>query len=196
MPGRLAELDRQLFLFLNHLGCDGLDPLMRFLSSPGPWILLAAAILILAARRNKWKIASPPFWILIAAFAAAYLISEQSSVHLFKNIFERLRPCHEPSLAAEVRLAADRCGGLYGFVSTHTSNSFALAMLAILVFKRCWLTISLLAWAGLISYSRIYLGVHYPGDVLGGMVLGVATSLVVYLVYRQMERERSRLSSG
>lgn len=192
MAGRLAETDRQLFLFLNHLATDGLDPVMRFLSGPVPWLLAAAVILILAARQAGWRINATPFWIILAAFVVAYLISEQSSVHLFKNTFERLRPCHEPSLAGQVRLVADQCGGRFGFVSTHASNSFALASLSILLFRRSRVTIGFLAWALLISYSRIYLGVHYPGDVLGGMVLGVATSLVVYLVYKQIRGEDPR----
>jgi undecaprenyl-diphosphatase len=187
MPGRLAELDQELFLFLNHLGCNRLDPVMRFMSGPVPWLLLAALILVLAARRSGWKITGAPFWIIIGTFAIAYLLSEQSSVHLFKNTFERLRPCHEPTLAGQVRLVADQCGGRFGFVSTHASNSFALALIAILLFRRTWLTISLLLWALLISFSRIYLGVHYPGDVLGGMVLGVTVSLLVYLIYRWID---------
>lgn len=191
MPGKLAELDQQLFLYLNHLGCDGLDPVMRFLSGPVPWILLTLLILLVTAQRSNWKFNDKSFWIILTAFAIASLISEQSSVHLFKNVFERLRPCHEPALAEQVRLAASHCGGAFGFVSTHASNSFTLAILILLIFKRNWLSISVFVWATLISYSRIYVGVHYPGDVLGGMLLGCAIAVVVYLVYQQMEGKKN-----
>ncbi len=181
MIENLINLDKKLFLALNHFSAPWADPVMRFLSGPIPWIVFILGLLIVL-----WTTPIPEYHnrylILIVSLILAYAISEQSSVHLFKEVFMRLRPCHEPSLAGQVRLAAGHCGGQYGFVSTHASNSFALALLSALLFKRRWVTLSVIIWAVIISYSRIYVGVHYPGDVLAGAALGCTIGLATYLI--------------
>jgi undecaprenyl-diphosphatase len=123
---------------------------------------------------------------MIGSLILAYAISEQVSVHLFKEVFMRLRPCHEPELAGQVRLVTHGCGGQYGFVSTHATNSFNLAVLSALLIKRKWFTISVFAWAILVSYSRVYVGVHYPGDILGGAILGGLIGTSVYFLTRKV----------
>jgi len=181
MRGNLMELDRKLFLELNHWASSGLDPVMLFLSSPVPWLLFILA-LVLIMRFGPDRLDLKKSLIILTSIGITWILSDLVSVHLFKDLFERLRPCHEPSLSGLVRLAAESCGGPYGFVSTHASNSFSLALLSALFIKRKWFTISIFIWALMVSYSRIYLGVHYPGDVLGGMLLGLLIGLVVYLV--------------
>jgi len=181
MRGNLMELDRKLFLELNHWASSGLDPVMLFLSSPVPWLLFILA-LVLIMRFGPDRLDLKKSLIILISIGITWILSDLVSVHLFKDLFERLRPCHEPSLSGLVRLAAESCGGPYGFVSTHASNSFSLALLSALLLKRKWFTISIFIWALMVSYSRIYLGVHYPGDVLGGMLLGLLIGLVVYLV--------------
>lgn len=181
MRGNLMELDRKLFLELNHWASSGLDPVMLFLSSPVPWLLFILA-LVLIMRFGPDRLDLKKSLIILTSIGITWILSDLVSVHLFKDLFERLRPCHEPSLSGLVRLAAESCGGPYGFVSTHASNSFSLALLSALLLKRKWFTISIFIWALMVSYSRIYLGVHYPGDVLGGMLLGLLIGLVVYLV--------------
>lgn len=181
MRENLMELDRKLFLELNHWASSGLDPVMLFLSSPVPWLLFILA-LVLIMRFGPDRLDLKKSLIILTSIGITWILSDLVSVHLFKDLFERLRPCHEPSLSGLVRLAAESCGGPYGFVSTHASNSFSLALLSALFIKRKWFTISIFIWALMVSYSRIYLGVHYPGDVLGGMLLGLLIGLVVYLV--------------
>ncbi|MGM0667121.1 MAG: phosphatase PAP2 family protein, partial [Bacteroidota bacterium] len=80
-----------------------------------------------------------------------------------------------------------RCGGLYGFVSSHAANSFAAAFLSLGLMKKRWFTILIIFWATLVSYSRIYLGVHYPGDVIGGAILGALIGYAFYSVFRLMD---------
>jgi len=182
MTDGLINLDRKVFLALNHFSAPGIDPIMLFLSGPVPWILFLAGFLFLLGQRD-WAKHKVRFFTSLGFLVLTYILTDQTSVHLFKEVFMRLRPCHEPTLLGEGRLVANRCGGQFGFVSSHAANSFGLAVFSVLLFRKNWLTITLLAWAALISYSRIYLGVHYPGDILGGMVLGaIAGGLVFKLI--------------
>lgn len=136
------------------------------------WVPLYVFILVLVAIKYKRTVL-----LIIPVIILTITASDQLSVHAFKEVFMRLRPCHEPSLAGLVHTVNDRCPGLYGFVSSHASNSFAVAVLSMGLIKKKWFTVFILIWASLVSYSRIYLGVHYPGDIIGGAMLG---SFVAY----------------
>lgn len=105
----------------------------------------------------------------------------------FKDVFERLRPCHNPNIASLVHVV-DGCGGKYGFVSSHASNSFALALfIGLLLRKHYKYFLPLMVfWAALVSYSRIYVGVHYPADILGGAILGSLIGIFVYWLMKKL----------
>ena len=163
----LHTIDKNLFLFLNSLHNDFFDGLMWWISAKYSWIPFYA--LIIGALIYKYRIKS---LIIIVAVALLITASDQGSVHLFKNVFERLRPCHNPELQDLVHLVNDRCGGKFGFVSSHAANVFALASFLIPLFRIRWVTIVLVSWAAIVSYSRVYLGVHYPGDIIGGAIFG------------------------
>jgi len=108
--------------------------------------------------------------------------SDQTSVKLFKDVFERLRPCHNPLIRDLVHTLHGKCGGQFGFVSSHSTNSFALAVFSgfLLRSKYKYIMPMMLLWAAIVSYSRVYVGVHYPADILGGAVLGSAIAILVY----------------
>ncbi|HEY5124915.1 MAG TPA: phosphatase PAP2 family protein, partial [Ignavibacteria bacterium] len=108
--------------------------------------------------------------------------ADQSSV-LVKNLVQRLRPCYDPALKGLVHLVNGECGGLFGFVSSHATNSFDVALLSLLFIKKRWYSISIIIWALVIGYSRIYLGVHFPGDVLCGSLLGAFIGWSMYQIY-------------
>jgi undecaprenyl-diphosphatase len=165
----LKQWDTQLFLFLNGKHNGFWDFVMYWTSEKWVWIPLYVFFLYLIIRHFKKN----SIWIIVMAIAMI-AVSDPLSVHAFKNVFLRLRPCHEPALDGLVYLVKNKCGGEFGFVSSHAVNHFAIGtFFSVIFYKRIRYFIPLIMfWAGIISYSRIYLGVHYPGDVIVGGTVG------------------------
>lgn len=174
----LEHLDQQLFLFLNSHSSPFWDQVMHAISGKVIWAPLYLAILIYLGFKYKRK-----FLIIILFVILAVTLADQVSVQLFKNVFQRLRPCHEPALQGMIHLFNGECGGKYGFVSSHATNSFNVALLSLMFIKKRWYTISIILWALIIGYSRVYLGVHYPGDVICGSLVGAFIGWGVYKLY-------------
>ena len=173
----LEHLDQQALLFLNSLNSPFFDQVMYTISGRVIWIPLYLAILVTIGIKYKRK-----FLIILLFIILAATLADQLSVAI-KNLVERLRPCHEPSLQSLVHLVNGECGGLYSFVSSHATNSFNVALLSLLFIRKRWFTISIILWALVVGYSRIYLGVHYPGDVICGSILGALIGWSVYSLY-------------
>jgi len=150
------------------------------------WIPFVAGLLFLAYLRVGWR-AVYVFLFLVLSMALA----DQISVKLFKEVFERLRPCHNPMIADLVHTINGHCGGKFGFVSSHASNSFALAVFAGLIFKKKFKFVMpvMLFWAVLVSYSRIYVGVHFPVDIICGGILGTLIAFFVYQLFKLSNRK-------
>ncbi|MFW5657965.1 MAG: phosphatase PAP2 family protein [Bacteroidota bacterium] len=174
----LKDIDQQLFLFLNGMHGPFWDDIMYNISDKYIWIPFYLFLILLLADKYQKK----AIWIILFTIISVSL-ADMISVQLFKETIQRLRPCHEPSLQSLVHLVNNHCGGKYGFVSSHAANSFALAVFLSFFFKNRLMVFILLSWAVIVSYSRIYLGVHYPGDILGGMLLGSIISGFVFQVY-------------
>jgi undecaprenyl-diphosphatase len=151
---------------------------MHAFSSIPVWFPLYLAILICLGIKYKRR-----FIIILLFIILAVVLSDQISVLLFKNLFHRLRPCHEPALEGLVHLPDGYCGGLYGFVSSHAANCFNAAVLSLLLIRKKWFTAFIIPWASVVGYSRIYLGVHYPGDVICGAMLGILIGWGIYKLY-------------
>ena len=171
------RIDQQLFLFINSLNSPFFDQVMHTLSGKLIWVPLYLAILVFLGIKYKRK-----FLIIIIFIILAATLADQSSV-IVKNIVQRLRPCHEPSIMGIVHLVNGECGGVYGFVSSHATNTFDVALLSLSFIKKRWYTISIILWASIICYSRVYIGVHYPGDVLCGAILGSFIGWGTYKLY-------------
>ena len=177
MVEQLEKLDQQLFLSLNSINSPFWDPIMNAITGKLIWVPLYITILIFMAMKYKRK-----FYIFILFIILAAIMADQASVFI-KNLVQRPRPCHEPAIDAFVHMYNKQCGGMYGFVSSHASNSFDVAMLSLLVIGKRWFTIFIILWALIVSYTRIYLGVHYPGDVLCGSLLGILIGWSVYRLF-------------
>lgn len=176
----LIELDKKAFLFLNSLHNPFFDKIMWHISGKIEWVPLYLIILYYMIKTYRLK--SIYFIVIIVLLIT---LTDQLSVILFKNTIKRLRPCHEPSIMNLVHVVNNHCGGMYGFISNHASNSFALAMYISSLFNKKIFKVLIFIWAIIVAYSRIYLGVHYPGDVIGGAIFGM---LLAYLLRFFTER--------
>ena len=190
----INNLDHELFLFLNGLHVGWLDPVMTFISSETGWIPFYVILLYLVFKKLGWK------GLLFVVIGVVVLItcSDQLSSHVFKPVFHRFRPCHDPLIQDLVHLPNGHCGGQYGFISSHACNTFALASFITLIMKKFYKKIGLLMfiWAALVSYSRIYMGVHFPGDVLCGaavgMILGFGIGHLLLMVMKKFQDKSAR----
>lgn len=179
----LLELDTKLFLFLNGLHTPFLDVLMYNISKVWIWIPLYLGVVAFIIK--KWKMEA--IWIILSIVVCVVLTDQLSN--LIKEFFGRFRPSHEPALQGMVHHVQGYMGGKFGFVSGHSSNVFGFALLSSLILKQKIYTPLIFFWAASVAYSRIYLGVHYPLDILGGMILGIGIALIVFTILRGFQKK-------
>ncbi len=175
--------DTNLFLLINGFHSVFFDGFMYAISAKLTWIPLYIAILYVVIKR--WK--SKSFWIIIA-LVLCVVIADHISSGLIKNLVQRLRPSQTENLKDLVHLVRNsKGGGLYGFVSSHAANTLGLALLSTLIFRKKSFAIAVFSWSALNGYSRVYLGAHYPFDVLGGFVVGSSTALLIYWLLKKIK---------
>jgi undecaprenyl-diphosphatase len=186
MIDQLISYDQQFFLFLNGMHSPAFDFFMYWLSEKFVWVPLYAWILYYMWREHRSRL-----WLVILSIVLLVTLTDQLSVQIFKNVFHRLRPCHNPELEGLVRILNGHCGGKYGFISSHACNTAGIAVFAGLALRKRfrWFWPAMIVWAMLISYSRIYLGVHYPADVVVGSFVGGIIGFLVYSLFNFVNRK-------
>jgi undecaprenyl-diphosphatase len=176
---KIEQIDRQLLFAINGANSPLFDTIMWWVSKPAFGIPFYLLFVFLLYKSFGWKNT-----LLLALFAGAAVgLADLSAKYLFKEMFERFRPSQNLEIKGQLHYVNNYHGGMYGFVSSHAANMFSIAMLLGLWLKKKikFSLYFLLIWAALIGYSRVYLGVHYPSDVVCGALLGM---LIAFLMYK------------
>lgn len=187
MMNELIQLDQQLFLYLNSLGTPLFDGFWMFIT--GKWNAIPFYLFLIYLLYKKMGLKQ--FLVTLLCVAVLVTLTDQLA-NLFKKVlFLRLRPCHEDIVASSMRLVKSSCGGKYGYFSAHAASAMGVAVFLGKVFKPYYTHALklLLVWAVLVGYSRIYIGVHYPADVLTGMFFGVIIAILLHQIYTQILRK-------
>jgi len=187
IPDMLKSWDKDLFLLLNGIHSPFWDYTMTLFTFTSTWMLFYGMIICVIAKKYGKKS------LFIFVFIILLILCSDQFSGLLKHTIQRLRPSNDPSMSQLAHVFFSK-GGLYGFVSAHAANTFAIATFTSLVFKNYRYTLFIFPWAILIAYTRIYLGVHYPGDILGGILLGIGLGTVIYKLLIFTEYRFSRVN--
>lgn len=179
-PEFIQQFDEWAFLLINNKWANNLfDIIMPPVRDKNFWIPLYIIIAIVLVYQYRWKGLT-----LILLLGLNFGVSDQLSSAVIKPAVGRIRPCNDESFKEQVTLRIERCGAGKSFTSSHATNTFAFAVMLILLFRKKsrWIAPVALFWASLVSYAQIYVGVHYPIDILGGALLGTVISIIIYKI--------------
>lgn len=180
MLDTLQTWDLALFSWVNGNYHPFWDEAMYFISERWPWIPAYLLCLFIVFKREHWK----SFLLFIIGIALLILFSDQITSGFMKPFFQRFRPCRtEADLDILVHIVKGHCGGKFGFASSHSANFFALATFLSFYFRERKWSMLFFFLAALVAYSRVYLGVHYPGDVLVGAMIGILGGVLISRLY-------------
>ena len=185
----LEHFDQQLLLLLNGSNSVYWDGVWMTITTVGTWIVFYLALFIVLMRSYDIR----HLLLILFFLGIAILLADQGASGICKPLVHRFRPTHEPALEGLVNVVDGYRGGLYGFFSSHAANGFAICTFLSLIIRSRWATGTLITYATLSSYSRIYLGVHYPGDILCGTIWGILCGFLVYQLYLRVS---SRMSTS
>lgn len=180
IPELALPYERDIFLWLNSHHSDFWDVFMTIYSGKALWIPISVVLLLLSFYKTKWQNTV----LFILCFVLLATLCDQISASIVKPFFSRLRPTHHPDFMYHVLIVDDYRGGRFGFISSHATNGFGVATFLSLVYKQRKLTFTLLTWALISCYSRIYLGVHFIADIIGGILLGSLLGFLIYLLFQ------------
>lgn len=179
----LADIDKDALLFLNSLHTEAMDPVMLFLTNKWLWIPLSILVAFFVIKKGGFRRG----FIFILCIGAAVAISDQVCSSLLRPAVERMRPSNlNNPISSLVHIVNDYRGGRYGFPSAHASTSISIVIMLALYFKNRAVTLLLIAWAAILCYTRIYLGVHYPGDIVVGGTIGIISGLGCSKLYNAL----------
>lgn len=183
MLQKLLELDRELFLYLNNLGSEKYDPLWLFITKQVNWIPFFLLLFYII-----WKKIGTKQTLYILFFVAVLIAFTDQITNVFKTTFERLRPSNNPNLGSTMRKVLIR--NSFSFFSGHAANTMAVAMFLFLNMKRHFKYFGFIfLWPLIFAYSRIYLGLHYPSDILFGYLFGAINGFLFYKLYLYAQKK-------
>ena len=182
MLDRLINIDQQITIALNGSDSLFLDGIAQSATATITWLPLALVLAYVIIRNNNWR----NILFTMLALGICVLIADQVASGICKPLFQRFRPAQDPSLIHLIDVVDGYRGGLYGFFSSHSANTFSLAIFVSLLIRHKALTLSLLSWAILNCWTRVYLGVHFIGDLLVGFLFGSFVGFLVYVLYRKV----------
>ena len=192
---QLIEADKELLLTLNGSSSLFWDGFMWTVSGTKIWIPVGAMLLYIIFKNTKFT----QGLLILVMLVLTVTLADQFSSGLCKPLFMRFRPAQDPGIMYMVNVVNGYRGGAYGFISSHAANTFAVATFVALLIRNCWMTVIMYIWALIPSFSRIYLGVHYPGDILFGMLWGLLVGLSTYMacayILRRMSPDRNFIST-
>ena len=178
----LVDFDKYLFGVVNQKASNPFfDSIMPFLRQPLFWLPLYLFIILFAIYNFQKKAAVWIGWMILTV-----VLTDTISSHFFKPLFGRLRPCNNPELTDSIRLLVDHCGQNGSFTSSHATNHFGIAVFIFMTLDKVWGKFNYLfiLWAAVISFAQVYVGVHFPFDVIGGAILG---SSIGYLTAKRFK---------
>lgn len=177
----LEQIDRELLLALNGSHSLFADTLMMTFTSAWTWVPLYIALLYVIIKNNENM---QQILLILCSVALCIFLADGISSGLIKPLVGRFRPTQDPIIKYQVDVVNGYRGGMYGFFSSHAANTFSICIFLCMVIRNKILTLGLLSWSLINCWTRIYLGVHYPGDILCGLVWGFVVGMSVYLFYR------------
>lgn len=188
----LIPYEKGAFFFINGHYNPFLDQFMWLYSGKVIWIPLAFVALLVFSVKANWK----ESLLTIVFFALLCALCDQTASSIIRPLFERFRPTHYPGIENLVHIINNYRGGKYGFISAHATNGFGIATFTALLFRNRIYTFVIYLWVIITAYSRVYLGVHFVGDVLGGMFIGIFYGWLIYTLYTLTRRRIMQLTSA
>ena len=183
MAEQLLNYERNMFYVINGYHTRWLDGIILAFTTAWIWfpLLLAPLLYFFRKKRNEWI---PMLICTVSSTISSAIVTDL----IIKPLFKRFRPTNHPDFMANVTRVNDfMANGAYGFISGHSTTSFAFAMFSALVIKRWWYALFIFLWAALMAYSRIYLGVHFITDVIPGIVFGLAIGWGLYFLFKRLK---------
>lgn len=187
---RLLPIERDYFLWLNHQRSAFLDTFMSVYSDKFTWIPLSLLLLAVLCYKVEWR----KICLFILCGIIIGLMCDMVAAELIKPFFGRLRPSHHPDFKDVVDVVLERRGGRFGFISNHAANGFGIATFTSLLFRYRYYTLSIFAWVFVTAYSRIYLGVHFITDVIGGFIWGTTVGLLVFMLFAYLYKKTFKVT--